>query len=483
MKRIIIAITVLMILAGSTPTVQAQQSEGSKTIAKFKYPEIKMTVPEVGKEVRREVLDNGIILYMMENHSLPLFNITAYIRCGEAFVPIEQMAIPEMTGQIMRSGGTANIDPDSLNILLESLGARLEVYIGHEQGTASLNLLSGDKDIGIMLLADVLRNPAFPEDKIDLAKQQHKTDIQRRNDSPESIVSREFRYIVYGDHPMGRILEWEYVKPVTRDDLIACHRKYFAPNNLMLGITGDFEQDEIIKLINRYFGDWERKDINLSEIPGVTDVPKPGVYRISKDINQTSIRIGHLGIDRDNPDRYAVAIMNYILGGGSFTSRMTGKVRSDEGLAYSVGSVYQIGHRDLGLFYAYCQTKSETTYKAMRLMLDEIERIREGKVDDEELESAKDSYINRYVFNFDSPAKIVRQLMSIEFNNRPPDLLKVYLDNIRKVTKDDILRVAKKYLKPENLTFTVVGNPDNFDKSLDSFGPVTDIELKEPIID
>ncbi len=480
MKKVYSYILLALLLAVISLPAAAQQSVGSKIIEKFDYPKLEWSVPELGEDVQREVLDNGIILFMMEDHRLPILGISALIRCGEAYVPIEQMAIPGITGDVMRSGGTTNIDPDSLNTLLELIGGRLETSIGYENGSASLSVMSKDTDLGLRLMADVLRNPAFPEDKIDLVKTQMKTNIKRRNDSPQRILSRQFYNLIYGNHPDGRIMEWEYIAPISRQELVDYHKKHFVPNNIMLGITGDFDPAEIKSLLNKYFGDWKKKDINLPEIPKVDDTPKPGVYQVYKDVNQASIRFGHLGVNRDNPDRFAVSVMNYILGGGSFTSRMTSKVRSDEGLSYSVGTRYQTTTRDLGVWWAFCQTKLTTTYKAMRLMLDEVERIRGGLVDDEELESAKDSYINRYVFNFTTPGRIVNRLMELEFENRPPDQLKKYIDNIGKVTKEDVLRVAKKYLTPENITFVVVGDPAQFEKPLDEFGAVTNIELKPP---
>lgn len=479
MKRYLIFMLSLLMLAASIP-VLAQQSEGAKVIAQFKYPDLKWSVPEVGKDVQRTELDNGMIVYLMEDHRLPMLNVTALVRCGEAYVADEDMAIPEITGDVMRTGGTTHIAPDSLNALLESIGGSLESSIGYDNGRASLSVMSKDTDLGMQLLADLLRNPAFPEDKIDLKKDQMKTDIRRRNDDPRGILRREFSHLVYGDHPEGRILEWAEVKPITREDLVAYHNAYFVPNNIMIGITGDFNSAEMLTLVKKYFGDWQKKDVDLPQIPKVTAAPNPGVFLVRKDINQANIRFGHLGIDRDNPDRYAVSVMNYILGGGSFTSRMTSKVRSDEGLAYSVGSRYSIDQPDEGTFFAYCYTKSRTAHKAMRLMLDEVERIRQGEVSDEELASAKDSYINSFVFDFTSPDQIVRRLMSLEFDNRPPDLLKDYIANIRKVTREDVLRVAKKYLRPEDITFVVVGNPDNFEKPLDDFGQITNIELTEP---
>lgn len=461
----------------------AQQSEGSKIIAGFDYPNIEWSVPKVGQEVTREVMENGMILFMMEDHHLPLFNISVRFRCGEAYEPTERMAIPDITGTVMRSGGTTNITPDSLNTLLESLGASVETSIGFESGRASVSVLAKDIELGIKILADILRNPAFPEDKIEIVAAQYKNRIKRRNDRPASILSREFARQIYGDHPEGRIIEWAYVKNVTRDDLVAYHNKYIVPNNMMLGITGDFDAGEIKKLLNKYLGDWERKQIDFPKLKEVDNKPNPGVFQVFKDISQSNIRFGHLGINRENPDRFAISVMNYILGGGSFTSRMTTKVRSDEGLAYSVGCRYQTGGRDLGTYYAYCQTKASTTYKAIRLMMDEVEKIRDGLVTEEELVSAKDSYINRYVFNFTSASQIVGRLMGLEFDNRPSDQLETYIGNIRKVTRNDVLRVAQEYLKPEDITLVVVGNPENFDNSLAEFGKITDLTPEEPVLD
>ncbi|NMC44081.1 MAG: insulinase family protein [candidate division Zixibacteria bacterium] len=478
MKKLCITILVVALTAAA---VAAPVSKGSQIAAGLKGPEIKWSIPEVGKDVQREVLDNGIIVYSMPDHRLPLFSVSAMIHCGDAYVPLEKMAIPGLAATVMRSGGSTTMPVDSLNAILESIGGMIEIRPGYDNARASLDVMAKDIDLGLRLMADLLRNPAFPDDKLDLAKEQIRTDIRRRNDNPGGITGREFNHLLYGDHPSGRVIEWSFVKPITRIDLAAYYDAFFAPNNLMLGITGDFDPAQLKTLLNKYFGDWKKKEIVLPEIPKVDNTPRPGVYEVFKDINQANIRFGHLGIDRDNPDRYAVGVMNYILGGGSFTSRITSKVRSDEGLAYHAGSSYFTDGRDLGTFNADCQTKSSTAYKAVRLMVDEVNRIRTEPVSDEELNDAKDSYINRYIFNFATPAQIVGQLMSLEFDNRPPDLLHQYLDNIRKITKEDILRVAKTYLKPENLSFVIVGNPAGFEKPMDEFGKVTTIQLTEPV--
>lgn len=468
---------------GGAPAMGGPQSEGGKLIDAFKYPPIEWQVPAVGRDVTRYTLGNGMVVYLKEDHTLPEFRIQAMIRCGSLYEPADLAGVSQLTGTVMRSGGTEQLEPDSLNAALEFIAASIETSIGSEAGSASLYSLSKDLETGVKLFAEVMRHPAFRQEKLDLAKEQIRKNIKGRNDQPGNIIAREFDHVMYGEHPWGRILEWETVKKITREDLLAYYKKAFAPNQIMLGVTGDFDSGKVKKLLEKNFGDWKPSAEPAPARPKVASDFKPGVFFIERDVNQTNIRFGHLGIDNKNEDRYAVSVMNFILGGGSFTSRMTSKVRSDEGLAYSVGTRYETGSNDLGTFYAFCQTKSNTTVKALELMKSEVERIRSAPVSDDELELAKDSYINRYVFQFTSASQIVGQLMSLEYDDRPRDLLEVYIEKIRAVTKEDVHRVAQTYLHPDQVTYVVVGKKTELDGDLATLGPVTSIELKDPVVE
>jgi zinc protease len=468
---------------GGVPTVGGPESVGAQVISKFEYDPIEWQVPKVGRDVERYEAKNGMVIFLMEDHRLPEFRINAIIRCGSVYDPASKVGISSLVGTVMRSGGTKSLTPDSLNSVLEYMAASIETGIGSESGDASLYCLSKDIETGVTLFADVLRNPGFDEAKLDVAKEQTRKSIKSRNDQPGPIVSREFQHRMYGDHPFGRVLEWETVKPLGREDLAAYHAQWFVPDQIMLGITGDFDSGRIKKLIEKHFGDWKASGNTVPPVPEVELTYHPGVYFVEKDISQANIRFGHLGIKQDNPDRFAISVMNFILGGGSFNSRMTSKVRSDEGLAYSVGSRYGTGSSEYGTFYAYCQTKLSTTLKAIDLMMAEVNRIRDGEVTDDELELAKDSYINRYVFQFTSADQIVGQLMNLEYDDRPRDLLETYLDNVRAVTKDDVLRVAQAYLHPDKISYIVVGKKAELDGDLASLGTVTEIELTDPVVD
>jgi zinc protease len=458
-------------------------SPAAKKIATFEYEELKWKVPEVGKEVKRKVLRNGMILYLMESHELPTFEMRAIVRTGSIYEPVEQTGLASLAGTVMRSGGTRSMTPDELNRRLEYIGARLSSWVGSESGGASLSCLSKDTDEALHIFADVLMHPSFNEEQLELEKEKRKEAIRRRNDRPGSILNREFNHLLYADHPYGRIQEWEQIKDLTPEDLKRFHQRYFKPNNIILGVAGDFNTKRIIKKIEKVFKSWKKGRLDSPARPKIAKSYRPGVYLIKKEITQSNVRMGHLGVKLGNPDEYAIRVMNFILGGGSFTSRMTSKVRSDEGLAYSVRSSFDTGSKDYGTFSASCQTKVGSTHRAIELMLEEIKKIQEGLVAEEELQTAKEAYINKYVFNFTDPMSILSQLMYIEYNDRPKDYLQTYLQNVRMVTREDVLRVAKEYLEPEGLTLLVVGDLPKFDKPLDNLGKVTKIPLEEPKVD
>jgi predicted Zn-dependent peptidase len=294
------------------------------------------------------------------------------------------------------------------------------------------------------------------------------------------VGGRSFRSVIYGSHPYGRILEWKTVKGITVQDLADYHKKFFAPNNIMIAISGDFTKADILAKFNQYFGDWGKVAIELPTVPPVPMKYKPGVFQYHKETNQTNINIGLLGIKEGNPDKPSIDVMNYILGGGAFASRLTSRVRSDEGLSYSVRSTFESGSKDYGTFSAFCQTKSITTYKAVNIMFDEIARMQKSGATDKEVKDAKDAIVNRFAFNFDSSAKIVRSLMSLEYDGFPADYYESYLNAVRKVNSAEVKRVAQKYLKSDQMSIVVVGNPKTFEKPLTSFGKVTDIELTPP---
>ena len=458
------------------PSIGKPESEGAKIVSGFKFKPLNFVPPKVD----RVVLENGMILYLLEDHDLPIFNITARIRTGAIYEPQEKAGLASLTGFVMRSGGTVSMPADKMNEELEFMAASVETAIDRESGSANLSTLRKDIDKSLKIFADVLMNPAFPEDKIRMRKDEVIESIRRENDNPSQIAQREFRKIMYDSkHPYSRKVEGtlESIEKIARDDMVAFHKKYFHPNNIILGISGDFNKDEIIKKLNAVFAGWKKEEIQFPEVPKVDRRFEKAVFYAYKDINQANVIMGHLGIHRKSSDYFPVMIMNFILGGGSFTARIPGRIRSDEGLAYSAYSAFQTA-RDIGMFFVSCQTKLESTNRAISIALEELENIRKTPIDKDELSQAKETFMNQFVFRFTTSASIVGQKVDIEYEDLPLNYIETYLDNVQAVTHEDVQRVARKYLYPDEIKILVVGDNEKFDKPLDGFGKVNVIELK-----
>ncbi len=476
-RSLIIKVLFLTVTAASLCLCGCEQSR-VRDYKTLHYPKLHdIEVPEV----KRVTLDNGMRLFLLEDHELPLVNVSVTIRTGSVYEPADKIGLASITGMVMRTGGTATKTGDEIDEELESIAASVETGIGLDEGSASMSVLKQDLDKGLSILADVLMNPAFREDKIQLAKMQHRSSIARRNDDVGSVAGREFEKLIYGrDSVYARHTEYATIDAVGRDDLVAFHKKFYGPDNMMLAVWGDFDADDMIRKIEKAFEGWEKVGLQLPEVPKVDYKFRKTVNVISKDdVNQSNIFLGHIGTVRSDPDYFALIVMNKILGGG-FTGRLFKNVRSRQGLAYSVFGNYSANYEYPGEFYVGCQTKSESTVHAIRAMIKEVELIRESEVTDEELALAKDSFLNSFVFNFDSKGEIVNRLVTYEYFGYPSDFLMQIKTNVEKVTKADVLRVAKKHLQPENVQILAVGRPDDFDEPLSTFGTVNEIDITIP---
>ncbi len=440
--------------------------------------EFKPPVPE------KRMLSNGVKLYLIEDHELPLFNIRGLIKTGDIYDPADKVGLSSIFSSVMRTGGTVSREPDALNEELESMAASVEVGMSREYGTVRLSTLAEDIEKGLEIFADVLRNPAFREDKLELRKQQSIERIRRRNDNPIQLAWRNFSELLYGkDHPFGWYTEMEGIESITVDDLKAFHAKYYHPNNLMLAITGDFDTETLIAQLEKVFEGWESAEIAFPEVPTVDAMPKQSVNYIFKELPQTTMLIGHFGIKRtpDFPDFFALRVMNDILGESGFTSRLMTEVREKAGLAYMVGSIMQTTYyTNPGEWFAYSQTRTEKTAEAIALIIDVVKGLRDVPVPADELQRTKDSLVNSFVFGFESSSQIAFQQMMLDYRGYAPDFLETYTENIAKVTAEDVQAVAQKYLHPDALTIVTVGNKENFDRPLDEFGEVNEIEIERP---
>lgn len=425
-------------------------------------------------------LANGMVIFLQPDHELPLISATARIRGGSISEPASKVGLVSLYGDVWRTGGTKSKTGDAMDDFLEARAAKIETAAGSDSTTISLNCLKGDFDPVFDMFLDLLRNPEFRADKLELAKEQAYTGIARRNDDVNSIVGRESAMLAYGkDNPYAREEEFATVAAVTRDDLLNWHQQYVHPNNIILGISGDFDPKAMEAKLRQTFEPWPKgpqaKDPDI-KFAGA----KPGYYFVQKtDINQSSISMVDLGIRRDNPDYFAVSVMNEILGGG-FSSRLFNNVRAAKGLAYSVGGGVGTSFSHPGMTEIEMQTKSDTTVVGIQALYEEIDGMQQKAPDAGEMKRAKDQILNSFIFRFDTPGKVLREKMLYEFYHYPLDFLERYRSEIDKVTADQVTTVARKYLQKEKLAVLVVGNDAEFDKPLDSLGPVTKVDIAIP---
>jgi len=440
----------------------------------LEFPPIEFEVPEVDTLE----FDNGLRGYLIEDHTIPLINVNVMYRTG--FPPENQVGLDGIAGWAIRNGGSVNYPKSVIDDELEFMGASIESNASSQVGQIRANFLTKHAQKVLEIYADLILNPAFDADKIELHKKTTIEGIRRKADDPSSLGWREFAKIVYGGHP----LSWEptaaTISNITREDVIGFHRKYVRPDNAVIGITGDITAQETLDALNRLLKDWEPG----GETPAFPDME----YRIAgsvnyvyKDVNQAYIWAGHMSMNSSNQDLPLAEIMNYVLGGASFTSWITQRVRADEGLAYSAGSRFSASPWGYGLFSASCQTRSGAAMRALSLMVEQIERMKEMGPSEEEVSEAKEAMINSQVFDYESNDRIVRRLVWYDLVGLPLDTLEREFEALSSATVEDVSRVSREYLHPDDLVILVVGDEDQFDRPLSDLGEVNLIEVEEEV--
>jgi zinc protease len=439
-------------------------------------------------------LKNGPIAYIVPDKELPLVNIVVYVRTGQYVEPDGKQGIAELTGYLLAHGGTKSKTAEEIEERLAFLAAHLESGVGETQGSVSLNLLSKDLEEGLGILREVLTAPRFQDDKIALRKQQMLQAMKERNDDSRAIEGREAEFLAYGDNFWAnRYSTAASVESLTRTDLEDFHRKWFYPGNFILAVSGDFDRDQMVQKLETLFAQWPFKGETPPAIPTNTVFAAPGLYIVDKDVNQGRVAMMLPGILRDDPDYFSVVIMNDILGGGGFTSRIMNRVRSDEGLAYDAHSSFPGGIYYPLTFTGGFQSKSRTVPFACSIVLQEMEKMTETPVSDQELNTSKHGFIDRFPRTFGTKAQIANTFAQDEFTGRyagHPDYWQQYRKRIEAVTKDDVQRVASKYLKKDKLVLLVVGQKDQIllgqpghDVKLTQLvaGPEVDVPLRDPL--
>lgn len=460
------------------PVDSTKQSPGGRAVQGMKFPPLDWKVPRVGAEVQRRTLSNGVVVYLLPDATLPRVQASLVVRGGGLHEPLDKHGMAGLASELQRTGGTAAYSPEDLDRKLEVEAVDVDSGMSSETTYVRLDVMTERLSTGLDLLAEVALRPRFDPRQLEISREQIHEALRRQNDRPASIVNREFPYLVFGDDPSGRKLRWSVVKGLTVADLQAWHDLLWTPDRAFLAVAGDFEPESLMAELERVLGAWKPNGQPLPPVPAVGPDPAPGVFLVERKLNQSSVMLGHLGVSREDPDREAIQVLDYILGAGSFSSRLVERVRNREGLAYSISSVIGVDAPRQGLFLTSFQTRSDATRRAIDLALAEVRRIREQPVSALELKQARESLVNSMVFAFDNPFEIVRRLMSLEIQGLPPDHYEAWARRVRAVTAEDVLRVARRVLRPDQVVTLVVGDASAFDGALEDLGTVRKLELE-----
>jgi len=454
MRLAALALTAVMVLT-------ANGAELPKHPRELKFSQLSYTPPKPSEY--RHKLSNGAVAFLVEDHDFPLVNISVLVRTGQYLEPGGKTGLASLTGSQIRAGGTKSKPPAEFDEEVAFLAANLSSGIGDVEGSANLNSLKSNLDQSLALFVEMLRSPGFDPGRLQLAKSQILQQMERRNDSAAGIEQREFARLLRGEqHFSTAQITKGSLEAVTREDMIAFHEKYYYPANFVFAVSGDFETKDMLARLEKAFGNWPNKSDKPVPVPKPNYTPKPGVYIVDKkDVNQGRVRMGHLGTMITNPDHIALSVMNGVLGGGGFTSRIMSRVRSDEGLAYSAGSAFHHGVYYEGSFLAAFQSKSPTVAQAVAIVREEIEKMRTGRITQEELETEKNQVIESFPNRFATASSIASQFASDYYTGLPEEYWQTFRDRVRALTVEDIQRVAQKYLHPDQLVLLIVGNVDD----------------------
>jgi zinc protease len=463
----------MVLLCGALPFAHSQVTD-------WQQIPIPTLPPFHPAEPKRIELPNGLVIFLQEDHELPLIDGSIRIRGGSRDEPAQKVGLVQLYGDVWRTGGSKSQTGDQMDDYLESRAAKVETAGGVDATSMGWSCLKGDFDDVFKIVLDLIHDPEFRADKLDLAQKEFAEAIARRNDNPGAIAARESAKLAYGpDNPYARQMEYATIDAVKREDLLAWHKKYVHPNNMIIGVSGDFDAVAMEKKLKDAFA-------SLPKGPAVTEPKiefhpaKPGYYLVNKeDVNQSNVRMVAPGTDRHNPDYFAIEVFNEVMGGG-FSSRLVQDIRTAKGLAYSVGGGIGTTFDHPGITRFVLGTKSERTIESIEALYKDVDDLKSHPITDDEIKRAKDSILNSFIFNFDTPDKVLRERMAYQFYGYPLNFLEQYRAGIEKATVADVNRVASKYLHKDQLAVLVVGNAKDFDKPLSALGPVKDVDITIP---
>ncbi|MBU4370782.1 MAG: insulinase family protein [Syntrophaceae bacterium] len=420
-------------------------------------------------------LENGMLLYILPDKELPLVNIKVVVRTGSMYDPAGREGVAELTADLMGTGGVAGMSGDAVDETLESMAATFDASVNRESGNLSFSVLKKDLDLGFDLFSRILTQPSFEEMKLTLAKDLKLEELRRIMDDPQKLAFREFGRLMHGGSPRGRVTTSASIRSIQRDDLLGCHKLFYHPENMMIAISGDIDIPEAKTLVERYLGGWNSSE-RRPETPPLPRQQDGGIYFLTKDVPQSIVIFGWLAPAKRDAQFYPFEVLDFIIGGGGFRSRIFQEIRTNLGLAYSTGSFYK-PKGDYGLFGAYALTKSASTVQVISRIREIFREMGQKPVSPEELEGAKRAILNSFIFSFTSAEKIAFRQMMIEYESLPDDYLLTYRSKIESVTAADIRDTVVR-LGPKRETLLIVGNDYVYREIAAKFGKVFRVEAK-----
>ncbi len=409
---------------------------------------------------KRIVLDNGMILLLSEKHDIPMVTVSMAIHAGSIAEPADKPGLAMTTASLLMQG-TKTRTANEISREIDFVGGSLSVSGGSDYASAGLRVLTKDVRKGFELLADVLMNPAFDQKEIDRRVKATLAEIQRQKEEPESLASQAFTKAVFGNHPYGTTNDdvAAYLPKLNRSDIVDFYSSYYGPNNVVVAVVGDIGEKDAVSLLLDCFKNWKRAERTAPAHAAPPKRDATTTIKIDRNITQASIAMGHVGIERANPDFYAVMVMNYILGGGGFTSRLMDNIRDNRGLAYDVHSLFS-AQKEPGAFQVWIQTKNESANEAITEAFKDIRRMQTDRVTEKELADAKAYLTGSFPLRMDTSSKIAGMLIAIELYGLGLDYPQKYPGLINAVTADDVLRVAKQYIHPGAMVVVVAANQE-----------------------
>ena len=467
-----VAVTIFS-LSCSLP-VYAVTDSGDRVVDTLKFAplDFKIQYPQKFK------LSNGIQVYFKQDSELPLVDVTVAVAAGKVGVPNKKTGLSQLLAMSLRSGGAGKWDADQLDQRLDDLAAGVRVSSSAYTTDFHMSLLSEDANSGLEVLAAMVQKPRFSPKRFAIARQQVLESIRRRGDSPASIARLLMMNRLYAGHPLADFTTKHSVESLTVADLQRQYERYFGPANARIVISGALTKAQASSLLEQSFGSW-KVTVDSQVVPKLSNNNYTETVVVDRPVPQTTVLMTQLGIEKSNPDLYAIQVMNYILGGGGFSSRLMREVRSNRGLAYSVYSYFSVGRRLRGPFLAGCETKNSSVAEVVELMRTQIKKMRNTPVTRQELQQAQSSLINSFIFAFSDSHALSTRIMEQEMYGYPEDYLEHYRQRISEVTIADVQRVATKYMQPQRQLLILVGDKHQLQPALQQLGgDVEEVKLE-----